>query len=314
MPRKVIIDCDPGIDDAVALCLALFDPRLEVVAVTAAEGNVSAEQSTRNVQAIVEQIDPPKYPRVGTASPCTGGPIVDARHIHGENGLGNTEFAVSQLHHRHPSDKIICDEVRAAPNEVTIVCLGPLTNLACAFRRDPDLPSIVNRVIITGGCVDGVGNITPSAEFNIYCDPESARRVFRSPTTKTLIPLDLTRQLKFNLDFVDQLPDQFSRVGRFLRGVVPFLFRSYHQAVGQESIHLHDAVGVMAAVQPELFRTQEMAGDVETRGNLTLGATVFDRRPNHKWSINMEVAMDVELEALRDSISRGIKYAGQQTE
>ena len=139
MAKKLIIDCDPGIDDAVALCLALFDPRLEVLAVTAVEGNVSAEQASLNVQVLVDHLDPPRYPRLGTASRSDAAPALDQRRLHGDNGLAGIDLPVAQLHHQHPSEKIICDEVRAAPGQVTILCLGPLTNLARAFQRDPAL-------------------------------------------------------------------------------------------------------------------------------------------------------------------------------
>src|SRR5688572_23106198 len=139
MPRKVIIDCDPGIDDCLALTLALFDPRLEVVAVTAVGGNVPAERATINVQAIVERLDPPRYPRLGAATPPEDVPYIDARHLHGPDGLGNAGLAVSQLARQHPAEKLISDEVRASPGDITIICLGPLTNIARALAREPDL-------------------------------------------------------------------------------------------------------------------------------------------------------------------------------
>jgi len=122
----------------------------------------------------------------------------------------------SELHQPHRSDKLICDEVRATPDEVTILALGPLTNIAAAFRRDPELPSLVDRIIMTGGTVTAPGNVTPAAEFNVFCDPISARAVFRSPTTKTLIPLDVTRQVSLTLDLLDQLPPETANAGRFL--------------------------------------------------------------------------------------------------
>ena len=181
MQRKVIIDCDPGIDDAVALTMALFDPRLEVVAVTAVAGNVSAEQATINVQAVVEQLDPPRYPRLGAAAPPDHAPYVDSRHLHGADGLGNAGLAVSKHARQHPAEKLICDEIRAAPGEVTLLCLGPLTNVARAMARDAELLSLVGRIVIMGGSVKCVGNVTACAEFNIYCDPASARTVARTP-------------------------------------------------------------------------------------------------------------------------------------
>ncbi len=310
MARKVIIDCDPGIDDAVALTIALFDPRLEVLAVTATAGNVAAEQSSRNVQAIIERLDPPRFPRVGTATPPDTAPYEDGRRIHGDDGLGNAGFAVSQLHHQHPSEKVICDAVRAAPNEVSILCLGPLTNVARAFQRDPDLPRLVHRLIMMGGSVNGVGNITPSAEFNIFLDPTSALSVFRSKVTKTLVPLDVTNKLRFTLDFVDELPDDTSRAGALLRRIIPHLFRAFHQTLGQESFCLHDVVALMAAVEPELFETREMAGEVETSGQFTTGMTVFDRRSKPDWRPNMEVTLDVQSDALKTAILRGLRRAG----
>lgn len=311
MSRKVIIDCDPGIDDAVAICMALFDPRLEVVAITACPGNISAQQATRNVQAIVEQLDPPRFPRVGAASAQNSGTTLEARHLNGENGLGNLQFEVSQLQHQLPSEKLISDVVRATPNEVTIICLGPLTNIHTAFQRDPHLPEIVDQLIIMGGSVNGVGNVTPVAEFNCYADPAAAKSVFASRTTKTLIPLDVTRQLKLTLDFMKELPGADSRAGAFLAKILPFLYRSYHQRLGQESIYLHDAVALTAAVHPELFTMKSMEANVETQGHLTLGMTVFDRRPNQSQQANMEVAVDVEETAVRDAILRALLHAGE---
>jgi purine nucleosidase len=313
MPRKVIIDCDPGIDDAVALTLALFDPRLEVVAVTAVAGNVSAELASINVQAIVEQLDPPRYPRLGTATAPDNAPYVDARHLHGADGLGNSGLAVSQHARQHPSEKLICDEIRAAPGEVTLLCLGPLTNVARAMARDPDLLTLVGRVVIMGGSVKCVGNVTACAEFNIYCDPASARTVVRSPTTKTVIPLDATDQVVWSLNLLNQLPDESTRAGKLLRKTLPFLFRSYRQELGLERIDLPDAVAVAAMLQPELFQTVELSGDVETTGDLTLGATIFDRRPNSLQRADIEVAMEVDAAAVRDCILRGLAEAGRQT-
>lgn len=311
MARKVIIDCDPGIDDALALCMALFDPRLEVVAVTAAPGTVSPDRSVRNVQAVVDQLDPPRFPRVGRGGAVASAPVVDTRAMHGEDGLGNSGFPVSQLHHQHTSEKIICDEVRAAPDEVTILALGPLTNIARAFQRDPALAAMVSGIIIAGGSVGGVGDVTAAAEFNMYYDPLSARAIFHSATTKTLVPLDVTRQVVFTFDLLDQLPDESTRAGQFLRRILPHLFRAYRQEQGQESIHLHGAVALLAAVERELFGFREWHADVETSGDLTLGATVFDRRSRPDARPNMEVAADVDANAARDAVIRLLAAAGK---
>ncbi len=313
MPKKVILDVDPGIDDAMAMCMALFDPGLEVVAVTAVGGNVAPQLATRNVQAILEQLDPPRLPRVGAASPPDNGLPVDSRHLYGVDGLGDAGLEVAELRTQHPSEKIICDEVRAAPEEVTIVALGPLTNIARAFQRDQELPYLVGRIVIMGGTMSGPGNITPAAEFNMFCDPESARTVFRSKSTKTLIPLDVTNRVVLTFDFLKQLPEEATRVGRLLRRIIPPAFRAFRQESGIEGIHAHDSVTLLAVTNPELFVTQEMAGDVETQGDLTLGATVFDRRRIPAWRHNMEVAVDLDPAKVAQQIVRNLEQAGKAT-
>ena len=311
MTRKVIIDCDPGIDDALALCMALFDSRLEVVAVTAVPGNVSAEQASVNVQAIIDRLDPPRLPRVGAAMPIEDGPAVGGVGLHGADGLGNAGLPISQLHHQHASDKLICDEIRAAPDEVTILCLGPLTNLARVLRRDPEVASMVSQIVIAGGSVGVGGNVTPAAELNIYCDPVSARAVFRSPITKTVVPLDVTGQVCLTLDVMDELPAGSTNAGSFLRDMLPFAFRAHHQIRGEESILIQGVVGLLTVLHPELFRTEEIAGDVEIGGHLTEGATVFDRRVNPLWRNNMEVALSVDATAAKDCIVRGLRRCGE---
>src|ERR1700676_985432 len=176
MARKVILDVDPGIDDALAVALALFDPELDVVAVTATGGNVSPQQATLNVQAIVEQLDPPRLPRLG-AAPADNSLPEDRRQLHGPDGLGGADFPVAALHNVHPAEKVLCDEVRTAPDEVTVIALGPLTNIARAMQRDANFSSSLGRLIVVGGTVSGPGNVTAAAEFNVFCDPPSARMV-----------------------------------------------------------------------------------------------------------------------------------------
>jgi purine nucleosidase len=308
MARRIILDVDPGIDDAVALCLALGEPSLDVLAVTATGGAVAPEQATRNVQAIVEQLDPPRWPRLGAASSeqvlrC------DGRHLFGANGLCGAHFAVAQRHHRHPSVKVICDEVRAEPGAITIVAMGPLSNIAAALQQQPDLAAMIGHLIILGGTLNGPGNVTAAAEFNIYCDAESARAVFRSKITKTLIPIDLTSRVTLDLDVLEKLPNDEAFGGGLLRKLLPGAFRAYRQQLGMEGIHLHDAVAIVAAIHPELFTTERMHGDVETEGTLTYGATVFDRRRLPESQPNMDVVVDMDTAAVTECILRGLTKA-----
>jgi purine nucleosidase len=308
MARKVILDVDPGVDDAVALCLALGDPSLEVVAVTATGGSVLPEQATLNVQAIVEQLDPPRWPRLGSASDeqilrC------DGRHLFGADGLCGAHFAVAQRHHRHSSVKVICDEVRAAPGEITIVATGPLSNIAAALQQQPELAELVGHLIVLGGTLSGPGNVTAAAEFNIYCDAEAARLVFHSPVTKTIVPIDVTSRIMLNFDILEKLPDDDSFCGGVLQKILPGAFRAYRQQLGLEGIYLHDTVAVVAALRPELFTTERMHGDVEIDGTLTYGATVFDRRHQPESRPNMDVAIDMDVAAVKECILRGLMLA-----
>ena len=293
MARKILIDTDPGIDDALALALALAEPALDVLAVTATGGNVSPELATRNVQILLEQLDPPRLPRLGASIP---GQILraDGREIHGPDGLGGANYSFSDRHHRHRADKLICDTVRNHPGEVTILALGPLTNIAAAIQREPELSSMIGHLVITGGAITEPGNITPVAEFNMFCDAEAAQTVFRSHVTKTLIPLDVTRRVRFGYDFLDTLPPSSTQMGALLRKILPSAFRAFYQRLGIEGVHLHDVVALASVLHPEFFETERLFADVETEGELTHGATIFDRRYVKDTQPNIDVAVKVD--------------------
>lgn len=314
MSRKLIIDCDPGIDDAAALAVALFDPRLEILAVTACSGVVDGDRSTQNLQAILERLDPPKHPRLGSASDPEGAPMEDGRSLHGEDGLGNVGLTPMGRHHVQASEKLIAEQIRAHFGQVSILCLGPLSGIARAFRRDPSLMEGVDRLIIAGGTLDGIGDVTPVSEFNMYFDPESAAAIFRSPTTKTLVPLDICRQLSFGLDLFDRLPAKYSRVGQFLHQVLPHYFRTFRQTRAAEAIFLSSWVALMALTEPSLFQTQERYVEIETKGELTRGMTMVDQRGYGPTRRNMEVVAGFDIESARDCLYNALKFAGQASE
>ena len=313
MARKIIIDCDPGIDDAVAICIALFDPRLEVLAITPTAGTVEAAQATTNVTAIIGQLDPARYPRTGNATPTDDAPVMDDNYLNGPDGLGGCNFEPSGRQHRIASEKVIADLLHQHPNEVTLVCLGPLTNLARLCRRDPTAVSLINKVVISGGSVSHPGNASPVAELNMFYDPESADCVFGSATTKSLVPLDVTERVLFGVELLEQLPSKFTRAGSLLHKILPFAFRTAHQRLGRELIPMYDPTAILATVEPELFAWKGMAGKVETRGLQTRGTTVFDQRLHREWPLNMEVATEVEVDEAREAIIRSLRYAGQQS-
>jgi inosine-uridine nucleoside N-ribohydrolase len=305
MMRKVILITDPGIDGAFATALALYDPEIDVLGLAATAGNVSAEQATQNVQILVEQFDPARWPRIGAALPADY--EVNGSRLHGPSGLGDVSFPCAQLHHQHSSDKLVIDLVRQNPKDVTLVCLGPLTVVARAFDRDPELPALVQRLVCVGGAWREPGNASAVAEFHFYCDPPSARKVLRSGVPLTVIPLDVTRKVIFSPRDLLQLPAPDSSTCRFLRQIVPHGIRMSSNLYGIEGFHLHDVLGIIAVTLPNVLTTKPMAADVETRGELTLGMLVVDARTEAKTAANLDLAVAVEVGPVRDYIEQILK-------
>lgn len=305
MPRKIVLDLDPGIDDAVAACLALSEPKLEVLALTATGGAVGPEQATRNVQTLVEQIDPPRLPRIGVAPPNQT-LRTDARHLFGADGFCGADLPVAVMANKRSSIKVLGDEIRGAPGQVTLVACGPLSNVASLLQAEPDIATQIGHLIILGGADRVSGDTTAAAEFNMYCDPDSARTVMRSRVTKTLAPLDVTQQLSLGYDFLDRFRHSTTPTGRLLEQLLPGAFRAYRQRVGLESIYVHAAVAVIVAIHPELFTTERVHVDVETAGELTVGATVFDRRPKPDSQPNVDLVTDMDVVAATDCLLRGL--------
>lgn len=311
-PRKLIIDCDPGIDDAVALTMALFDPRLEVVAVTAAAGNVGPEQATANLQALVACLDPPRLPRIGVAA----GDATRAEKpysMHGADGLGGIDLPRVPLHGGHASEKVIWESIKAHPRQLTILALGPLTNISRVLTRDPGVAELIGALVICGGTAQGLGNASPVADFNFFGDPAAARHVLAEPITKTIVPLETTGQVVYDLDFLERLPREFTRAGRLLRPMLTHAFRAHRQLLGCEGIRLHDVAALVAATDPDLFERETVAADVETTGELTTGMLVIDRRRNGVWRPNADLLVACDAVGVRDRVLRGLAAAGEAT-
>lgn len=310
--RKVIIDLDPGIDDALALTLALFDPRLEVVAVTAVGGNVAPAQSTANVQALVSFLDPPRRPRLGVAADDM--PVPERAHsVHGHDGLGGVSLPRVPLHGGQTSEKVLRECIRAHPREITILALGPLTNLARLFGRDPALAELVGSLVASGGTLHACGSASPVADFNFFSDPAAARQVVREPLTKTLVPLETSGQVLLGFEFLEELPDGSSRAGYLVRELLAHSFRAHRQILGSEGILLHDAVALTALTNPTLFDRETVAADVETAGELTSGMLVVDRRRVRQWRPNADLLVGCDAAAVRDCLLRGLAAAAAAT-
>src|SRR5262245_32570776 len=214
MKHKVIIVADPGIDGAFAIAAALHDPTLEVLGLAATAGNISAEQATRNTLALLEEFDPPRWPRIGAAPAVDYG--MNGSRLHGPEGLGPVAVPNVRLHQTYASDRLIIDLIREQPREVAVVVLGPATVLARAFDRAPELPALFQRIICVGGSWHEPGNATAVAEFHFHCDPLSARKLLQSRIPLTLIPLDVTRKALFSPGEIMEMTAPDSRCCKFL--------------------------------------------------------------------------------------------------
>ena len=301
MPQKVVLVADPGIDTAVAIAVALFDPEVEVLGIAATAGNVSAEEATRNVHIIMDYLDPPRWPRLGEAPPVRYDS--DGTRLHGPGGLGGISWPHVGRHRLFPSDRLLLELTSEYPNEVTVVCLGPLTVIARALDRDPTLARRVRQFVIVGGTWREPGNASAVAEFHFYCDPEAARQVLRCGAPIVLAPLDVTRQLLLSPAEIASLTDLESRACYFLRRILHYGIGATARLYGIEGFHLKDVLGVCALTCPHALRTHPMTVDVETRGELTRGMLVVDLTP-HRAAPNVELITEVQIPILREYLHR----------
>jgi inosine-uridine nucleoside N-ribohydrolase len=310
MPQHLIIDTDPGVDDAMALILALRSPEVQVEAVTTVGGNVALAQTTRNALRVLELVNPRPRPvlAVGGAPPARRG-AVRAKSVHGKDGLGELDRFLRQdgspMYPQVPippglpsAKEVTLELLERYPEELLMVCLGPLTNLAGLIRTAPEKLRRLGGVIAMGGAIQTGGNVTPAAEFNIYADPQAARIVFASGLPLTLVPLDVTRQVRLHREDLEGLPqDGSDPVASFLRNSTAKALAFMEEREGTPSMALHDPLAVGVAVQPSLVSTFPLHVEVETRGRLTCGMTVADRRPiraEFKEPPNVQVALEVD--------------------
>ncbi len=315
MKRKLIIDADPGIGDALAIALALIDPDLELVAVTACPGCVSGEMALLNAQAVVSLLDPPRWPRLGVTD---GRAIELPRHegsvepvfLHGETGLGDVAVPAVDLHHRVDAAKLLVELVRDEPGQLTLLTLGPLTNVLLACERFPDFLMSLKELVCCGGAMAVGGDVTAAAEFNIFGNPAAARGVLASPATKTLVPLDVTNKAVLSFDQYDRLRiDPTTRLGRLVEQTIPFALRAQRQYLGREGVILHEAVALAAVTAPRLFERRPLPIDVELHGELTRGMTILDRRKHTPRAPNIDVLTEVDVQGVLDFVAERLKPA-----
>ena len=299
----IILDTDPGIDDAVAIAAALFSPEIDLQLITTVAGNVSVEKTTRNALQLLHfwQADVPVAQ--GAATPLTR-PLRDAASIHGESGMDGYDFPAHDRQTLNvPAFQAMYERLMASPEPLTMVTIGPLTNIALLLTHYPACTAKINRLVMMGGSA-GRGNFTPNAEFNIAIDPEAAARVFESGLDIVMCGLDVTHQAVLTPDYLAALP-ALNRTGQLLHA----LFSHYRAGSMTTGLRMHDLCAIAWLLRPELFTLKRCFVAVETRGDYTAGTTVVDIEGRLNRPANAQVALDIDVAAFREWVAQTLARA-----
>ncbi len=309
--HRILIDTDPGVDDALAILLAMKSPELQVEAITTVSGNVHVEQATQNLLTILGLLELSEYPIVakGEAQPLVK-LLVKAEHVHGEDGLGN----ISNLRNSDGSPRyplvnceistlsgidLILEMVDRYPDELIIVALGPLTNISKAIKKDLERMRKLHSIVLMGGVFSVYGNVTTNAEFNVFVDPHAAHEVFNSGIPVHIAPLDVTHQVALTGERLDaEIKGRDDRISSFMKESTRACMEFYREHVGFYGLHIHDALPISMLTHPNFFESVDAFVQVETEGNLTSGMTVADLRRERQISIpNASVYVQVDADA-----------------
>ena len=277
-PRSIIIDADPGNDDAVALLLALASSELATLGVTTVAGNVPLALTTRNARALVELAGRSNVAvYAGADKPLVRAPV-SAEHVHGESGLGGVVLAepLQPLAEEKAVDFIIRTLRDEPAGSVTLCALGPLTNIALALMQSPKIAARLREIVLMGGSGFAGGNVTPCAEFNIYADPHAAQVVFRSGVPIVMLPLDVTHQVISTRERIAAIGEIANRAGRTVAQLLTFAAATGVENYGGDGAPLHDPCVVAYLLRPELFAGRHINVEIETGSALTMGMTVAD--------------------------------------
>jgi purine nucleosidase len=307
MPRKIVLDCDPGHDDAIALLVAHGSPEVDLLAVTTVAGNQTLEKVTRNALTVARVGGISAVPfAAGCARPLVRAPIV-AADIHGESGLDgpvlpepDPDLDVAR-DPRHAVDLMIDVVMAHPPGDVTLVPIGPLTNVAMAARKEPRIVERVAEVVLMGGAY-GTGNRSPVAEFNIAVDPEAAQIVFRERWPLTMVGLDLTHQALATPEIVARIAGLGTAPARFVAELLAFVGATYDSVFGFPAPPVHDPCTVAFVADPGVLTTRRAPLDVEIGGTLTTGMTVVDLRGPEPADCRTRVAVTLDRDRFWDLV------------
>ena len=304
--KRVIIDTDPGIDDTAAIFFALTSGALQVEMLTTVLGNVDVEQATRNALTILEVAGRPDIPVYrGAGRPLNGDTPTYSPRIHGRNGLGDVELEPPRTSpgQGRGAERLV-EAVMAAPGEITVLAIGPLTNVALALSLEPRVAGALDQLILMGGAVRTPGNITAVASANLYNDAEAASIVYRSGAPLVQIGLDVCRPTVITHAHLDRLRAGGNGMTTFLTAITPVIQAFYRQTYRQEAgVHYNDVPAIAYAIDPGLFRAERLPVLIETAGTLTRGQTVPDWHRQWGMEPNVEVCLEVDAQRLADQFT-----------
>jgi purine nucleosidase len=311
MTRKIILDCDPGHDDSIAIVLAHGNPEIELAAITTVAGNQTLPKVTRNALRMCTVAGITDVPvAAGCEFPLVRAQIV-APEIHGDSGLDGPDFPepTVALDPRHAVDVIIDTVMAAEPGEITLVPVGPLTNIALAMRREPAIVERVREVVLMGGAYTR-GNTTPAAEFNILADPEAAAAVFDAPWAVTMVGLDLTHQAGATEAVVQRIGDLGTPLAKIVVELLTFFASTYKEVAGFDAPPVHDPCAVAYVINAALLTTKDAYVGVELKGDLTYGMTVTDFRDAYGKPHNTKVATELDFDGFWDLVVDAVRTIG----
>ena len=295
--KKIILDCDPGQDDAVALALAMAaKDEIEILGVTTVAGNVPLNLTQRNARIMCEMCHRSDVKVYAGAEKPMAQELVTAEHVHGKSGLDGIEIyePSHSLEEKHAIDFIIESCLAAELNSLILVPTGPLTNIGLAIDREPDILPKIKEIVLMGGARKEAGNITPSAEFNIYVDPEAAKLVLQCGRPIVMMSLDVTHQVLTTQKRVDTIRNIDSSIGERIAALIEFYERYDEEKYHLDGAPLHDPCTVAYLLKPELFKFKNVNVEIETGGTFTRGTTVVDywevtdRIPNVQWAYEVD--------------------------
>ena len=300
--KKIIIDTDPGQDDAVAILLALASPELEVLGITCVAGNVELDLTTINACKICELAGKPETLVFAGAHKPFERALVTAKHVHGKTGLDGVVLPIPkmQVAKTHAVDFIIDSLMSEPSNEISLCALGPLTNLALAIEKEPQILPKINQIVLMGGGFFEGGNITPAAEFNIFVDPEAASIVLRSGVKIVMMPLDVTHKVLSTKNFIQKVSSIGSNTGTAVAGLLNFFGRYDSEKYGSDGAPLHDPNVIVYLLRPDYYVGRHINVEVELKSELTLGMTVADWWKITKKRKNAYYIKEAQVEAILD--------------